>query len=583
MAIAVRQVAQATPGTTSPIAKAFGSNVLSGSTIVAIVKIANSGGTFTNVRDNLDGAVNYTVGVSITGTAPGNIWITYFANCAAGAMTVTLTFGSGSETEMDIYEVTGMPTTAVTDGSNTASGSNVTITSGTITTTNAHDILFAGGMASGNISSSGGEAGWTFQTNATTGDGSEYIIVSSTQTNIAGTFTQSPSGTFTGAILALQGGGVSAPTVTAQAATNIATTSATLNGTITATGGANATVEGFNWGLTAGYGQVASTIGSFGTGAFANVITGLSPGQTYHYQAFATNSGGTGVSGDNTFTALTTPPLTWDSSFSLWDQNVVSWQAGQPLTWDSPLNNWDDPIMAYDSGNVEWDSQGNWDDLSLVWDTGAPIEWDSRSTFWDSPLNVWDVGTITWDNLLSKWDDPLIAWDAAFVADWDSAVTFWDSNVTNWDTGPIIVLGNVTMLGIFGIRNSPIVVGKIAGTTLQGAFGIRNSPVVVGKIASLTMQGLFGIRNSPQVVGKIAGLTMQALLGIRNSPQIVGKIAGTTMQSLLGITSATIGKLLISSAQMQGQFGIRNSPVLVAGQQIPPQMLPYSFWGGGHY
>ena len=93
------------------------------------------------------------------------------------------------------------------------------------------------------------------------------------------------------------------PVLTVQASVLVSPTSQTLNATIVDTGGVNATVEGFNWGTTIAYGNVASATGSFGTGAFAQTLTGLTTGVTYHYQAFATNSAGTIYTADHTFVA----------------------------------------------------------------------------------------------------------------------------------------------------------------------------------------------------------------------------------------------------------------------------------------
>ena len=76
--------------------------------------------------------------------------------------------------------------------------------------------------------------------------------------------------------------------------------SATLNGNITATGGANPTVRGFAWGThpTLSNGDTATTAESgapdFGTGAFTNFVSGLIAGTTYYFRAYATNTGGTG-------------------------------------------------------------------------------------------------------------------------------------------------------------------------------------------------------------------------------------------------------------------------------------------------
>jgi hypothetical protein len=95
---------------------------------------------------------------------------------------------------------------------------------------------------------------------------------------------------------------LAAPTVSASSATSVATTTATLNGSIDNIGSSTPTVEGFEYGLDTAYGLATSTAGAFGTGAFSATLSGLVCGTTYHYHAYATNSGGSGTSGDISFT-----------------------------------------------------------------------------------------------------------------------------------------------------------------------------------------------------------------------------------------------------------------------------------------
>ena len=111
---------------------------------------------------------------------------------------------------------------------------------------------------------------------------------------------------------------VVAPTVTTQSATNIAQTSCTGNGNITATGGANATRRGFCYKIgTTGdpttSDNVAYDDGSFGTGAFTKSITGLTPGTSYRVRAYAINSAGTsyGTTVDVTTLSSFIPRTTW--------------------------------------------------------------------------------------------------------------------------------------------------------------------------------------------------------------------------------------------------------------------------------
>lgn len=99
--------------------------------------------------------------------------------------------------------------------------------------------------------------------------------------------------------------GVLAPTLTTDAATNIAMTKATLNGTITDTGGENPTVRGFEWGTSTGvYTEDWHENGSFSAEAFTTDITGLSYSTTYYYRSYATNTAGTGYGSEVSFTTL---------------------------------------------------------------------------------------------------------------------------------------------------------------------------------------------------------------------------------------------------------------------------------------
>jgi len=91
---------------------------------------------------------------------------------------------------------------------------------------------------------------------------------------------------------------VAAPTVTTSACTDVADTSATGNGNITATGGESCTTRGFCY-MTGTSGDpttansTAYDTGSFGTGAYTKSITGLTAATNYRVRAYAINSAGT--------------------------------------------------------------------------------------------------------------------------------------------------------------------------------------------------------------------------------------------------------------------------------------------------
>jgi hypothetical protein len=107
-----------------------------------------------------------------------------------------------------------------------------------------------------------------------------------------------------------------APVVTTQAESSVTTSSATVNGTITATDGANATVRGFAWGTNSALsgGDTATTTenGSFGIGAFTGSLSSLTCGTTYYSRPYATNPTGTGLGTIDSFTtsACTAPTVT---------------------------------------------------------------------------------------------------------------------------------------------------------------------------------------------------------------------------------------------------------------------------------
>jgi N-acetylneuraminic acid mutarotase len=101
------------------------------------------------------------------------------------------------------------------------------------------------------------------------------------------------------------------PAVTTNAATNVASFSATLNGSVNPRG--STTTVYFQYGTTTSYGHTTASqtkTGNTSQSVSANV-TGLAASTTYHFRIVATNNGGTSFGSDRTFTALsaTGPPV----------------------------------------------------------------------------------------------------------------------------------------------------------------------------------------------------------------------------------------------------------------------------------
>jgi len=103
------------------------------------------------------------------------------------------------------------------------------------------------------------------------------------------------------------GAPIALPTTTTDPATPIQSDGATLNGTLAADGG-EACDCGFEWGLTAAYGNTTPTQSRTTGQTFAQAITGLDPRKTYHFRALATNGTGVGYGVDRTFTTLADAP-----------------------------------------------------------------------------------------------------------------------------------------------------------------------------------------------------------------------------------------------------------------------------------
>ncbi|MFA5926665.1 MAG: DUF2341 domain-containing protein, partial [Patescibacteria group bacterium] len=114
------------------------------------------------------------------------------------------------------------------------------------------------------------------------------------------------------------------PTVTTQAATTVLQTTIVANGTTTATGGANATVRGFKYGLTETDTWDSYDSGDFGAEAFTKTITGLTLNTTYYIRAYATNSIGTSYGSYVSFTTSQVPAVQFTLASSSGAESTLS-------------------------------------------------------------------------------------------------------------------------------------------------------------------------------------------------------------------------------------------------------------------
>lgn len=112
--------------------------------------------------------------------------------------------------------------------------------------------------------------------------------------------------------VAASGAGVNtAPSVTSGAVSAITQTTATVAGSITATGCTAVTAYGIEYSTTNNFPngtgtQVAST--NLAAGNFSSALSGLTTSTVYYYKAYATNAGGTTYGTQQTFTTAAPPP-----------------------------------------------------------------------------------------------------------------------------------------------------------------------------------------------------------------------------------------------------------------------------------
>lgn len=97
--------------------------------------------------------------------------------------------------------------------------------------------------------------------------------------------------------VAASGSGINtAPAITTGSASGVTQTSATLNGTITDNGCSSISAYGIEYSTLNGFANGSGTQvagGVLSLGAYSSAVSGLNPGVTYYYKAYATNAGGT--------------------------------------------------------------------------------------------------------------------------------------------------------------------------------------------------------------------------------------------------------------------------------------------------
>ncbi len=255
------------------------------------------------------------------GTSVAGVPASVTGNTVTG---ISVVIGGLSPSTLYHYRARGVTTTALT-----AYGPDLTFTTSaipaTVVTNAATAVTATTATLNGTVNANNSSTTVTFNYGLTTAYGTTVPGVPSTVTGSSvTTVTAAITGLAPGTLYHFRVSGVNAggtanggdltfttsppPAVVTTAATGIAATAATLNGTINANN--SSTTVTFDYGLTLAYGTTVPGVPSPVNGSIVTpvsaAISGLLPGTLYHYRVNGTYSGGTVNGGDMTFT---TPAL----------------------------------------------------------------------------------------------------------------------------------------------------------------------------------------------------------------------------------------------------------------------------------
>lgn len=304
---------------------AFTGNTAASNALIAICTSQGSLATITAISDTQ--GKTWVPLTTIAGNSAIKGWIAYGSSAAADTITVTKGFNDAS---LFIFEVSGLAANNADDATNTKFANQSSVTSlssgatGTLTFTNNLILGITVNQNNTALLPTVGAGYANLQTDSTQFNmsGSEEKVVAAT-TAVTATFGIAANSTsHTTAVFVFSDTDVVVlPTVTTQAASSIAKTTATANGNVTATGFATNDHQGVVYDTvtralpgnvapgSSGYASSLDAAGSFSAGAFTKSLTGLTKNTTYFYRAYTHNSAGYSYGSEVSFALLPSTPL----------------------------------------------------------------------------------------------------------------------------------------------------------------------------------------------------------------------------------------------------------------------------------
>ena len=140
MAAKIQAVGNSFANSASARTITFGNNVGSGNLLVLAAAIFNSGITLT-----VSGSVNgsYTQAGAYAANGSSRAAIFYFFNSGAGSETITVTPSASAYLNLGAIEINGVGSSDPIDGTSTNTGSNTVLTTGSVTITQATELVVA--------------------------------------------------------------------------------------------------------------------------------------------------------------------------------------------------------------------------------------------------------------------------------------------------------------------------------------------------------------------------------------------------------------------------------------------------------
>jgi hypothetical protein len=317
-----------------------------------------------------------------------------------------------------------------------------------------------------------------------------------------------------------------APTVTTLPAIGIQPAYATLSGQVVPNGGDS--TAWFQWGTTTNYGSLTPTsfVSASNSLVIASLVSGLSPGVTYHYELVARNSVGIVAGGDSSFTT-TLPCVTLPMGLAYWwpaNGNAIdiiganngtlqggvtftNGEAGQAFNFDGAtgfvstsllitnpqnfsLSLWfktattnGGVLISFDSSQTSVADGSQFDRNLYLDDTGAlhfgvwnagPQQINSAAGYNDDNWH-WVVGSLSASTGLSLYVDGVLAGNNAAVtsasANYNGYWRFGEDNLNNWPYPPTsdYFQGQIDEVAIF---NTALNSNNVAAIYAAGSAGM---------------------------------------------------------------------------------------------------------------